>query len=162
MPDHVRRLREQVGTALLLLPSVSVLARDDDGRVLLVRQADTGTWGLVGGGIEVDERPEDAARREAHEETGLHVELTRLVAALAGPDFRVRYPNGDEAAYVAVIYEARVIGGAERPDGVETTEVAWFAPDDLDEVDLGPFARATFRELGWLAAPPGDQVGDAR
>jgi len=151
MPDHVRRLRQRVGRDLLLLPSVSILVRDDEGRLLLVRHSDSGVWGLVGGAIEVDERPEDAALREVEEETGLSVEVTNLVSALGGPDYRVTYGNGDETAYVSVVYDARVIGGVERPDGDETAAVGWFAPEDLAGVELGPFASAALVELGLLS-----------
>jgi ADP-ribose pyrophosphatase YjhB (NUDIX family) len=151
MSDHVRRLRGLVGTELLLLPSVSVLVQDDDGRLMLVRHADSGLWGLIGGAVEVDERPEEAAVREAEEETGLLVEPTRLVTVLGGPRFRVRYPNGDETAYVSVVYEARVLGGTERADGDETIELGWIRIGDLRTMDLGGIARATFEELGWLS-----------
>ncbi len=51
---------------------------------------------------------------------------------------------------MSVVYEARKVSGAERPDGDETLEVGWFAPEDLSTIDLGPFARATFEALGWL------------
>lgn len=151
MSDHIRRLRGLVGNELLLLPSVSVLVRDDEGRVMLVRHADSGLWGLIGGAVEVDERPEEAAVRETEEETGLIVELTRLVTVLGGPGFRVTYPNGDETAYVSIVYEARVLGGEERADGDETIELGWFRFDDLRTSDLGTFAEVTFEELGWLS-----------
>jgi ADP-ribose pyrophosphatase YjhB (NUDIX family) len=153
MSDHVRRLRALIGTELIILPSVAVLVRDKGGRVLLVRHADSGRWGLIGGAVEVDERPEDAAVRETKEEAGVEVALTRLVAVLGGPEFRVTYPNGDRTAYVSAVYEARVSGGRPRPDGDETVEVAWFAPEELSAIDLGPFARATFEELDWLRPP---------
>src|SRR5581483_12340133 len=65
MSPYVARLRALVGHGLLLLPSATVLPWDADGRVLLVRQADSGLWGTVGGAIEPDESPEDAACREA-------------------------------------------------------------------------------------------------
>jgi hypothetical protein len=77
----------------------------------------------------------------------------KLVGVLGGPRFRVTYPNGDETAYVSAVYEARVSGGSPAPDGDETTEVGWFAPDELSAADLGPIARATFEELGWLRDP---------
>lgn len=50
-----------------------------DGQLLLVRLRDPATGALAfyppGGGIEADEAPADAARRETLEETGLHVEV---------------------------------------------------------------------------------------
>ncbi len=153
MSDHVRRIRRLVGSELLILPSVSVLVRDDEGRVLLVRHADSGRWGLIGGAVEVDERPEAAAVRETQEEAGVLVDLTGLVTVLGGPEFRVTYPNGDRAAYVSAVYEARVSSGSARPDDDETIEVGWFRPEDLAGADLGPLARATFEELDWLRQP---------
>jgi ADP-ribose pyrophosphatase YjhB (NUDIX family) len=150
--DYVRRLRELIGKQLLLMPSVSVLVQEDDDRLLLVRHADSGLWGLVGGAVEVDERPDEAAIRETQEETGLLVELTRLVAALGGPGFRIIYPNGDETAYVTIVYEARPLGGVERADGDEVLEVGWFRRNELSAIDLGGIAQATLHELGWLLA----------
>ena len=60
-------LRDAVGSRLLVLPSVSVLPRDAAGRVLLVRHADSGDWGTIGGFVEPDESPAQAAVREARE-----------------------------------------------------------------------------------------------
>ena len=78
---HIARLRAKVGNDLLLLPSVAVLPIDDDDRVLLVRQTDFGSYGTIGGAVDEDEAPEDAARREAREEIGAEVELTGLVSS---------------------------------------------------------------------------------
>lgn len=149
---YIRKLRESIGRDLLLLPSVAVVPRDDRGRILLVRQADSGRWGTIGGSVEVDEHPADAAVREAAEEAGVQVELTRLLTALGGPQFRIIYPNGDETAYVSIVYEATVIGGTPRPDHDETVDVGWFSPAELAAADLGPFARSMFGALGILDA----------
>lgn len=150
MSDYLQGLRGLIGRRLLLMPSVSVLVLDHEDRLLLVRHADSGLWGLVGGAVEVDEKPEEAALRETAEETGLEVELTRLVTALGGPGFRVTYSNGDETAYVSIVYEARPVGGRERADGDEVLEVGWFASADLPSVDLGRIALATLHEVGRL------------
>lgn len=150
MSPYVRRLRKSIGHDLLLLPAVSVLPRDTEGRILLVRQADSGQWATIGGSIEVDEDPATAAVREAEEEAGITIELTRLVTAHGGPQFRMTYPNGDQVSYVSIVYEAQAVAGEPAPDHDETVEVGWFDPDELRDLDLGDFARHTFVALGHL------------
>lgn len=148
---HIARLRRKVGHDLLLLPAVAVLPVDERGRVLLVRQRDFGTFGTVGGAVDVDEAPLDAVRREAREEIGVDVEITGLVGAIGGPQFRLTYPNGDRTAYVGIVYEARLTDGGEpRPDGDEVDMVRWFRRDELTGAEVGEFAQETFRALGWV------------
>lgn len=145
---YIRKMRESIGRELLLVPSVAVLPRDRDGRILLVKQADTGRWATIGGSVEVDEDPAVAAIREAAEEAGVDVRLTRLLTAVGGPEFRITYPNGDRTAYVSIVYEAEVVGGSPRPDYDETVDVAWFELDALAAIELGDFARHMFIRLG--------------
>lgn len=154
----IARLRRLVGHELLVLPSVAVLPRDDRGRVLLVRQADTGQWATIGGAVEPDEAPADAAVREAREEAGITVELGGVRAVVGGPRLRIRYPNGDETSYVSTVFDARVAGGVPRPDGDETTGVAWFAVGELSRADLSGITRALLTAAGMPAgSPPTDQ-----
>src|SRR3989304_10288635 len=94
--EYVRRMRARGGTDLVLMPSVSVLAFDDRGRVLLVRHAETGRWVIPGGTVEPLESPADAAVREIWEETGIRVELTRVLGVYGGAGVHNRYRNGDE------------------------------------------------------------------
>jgi len=145
---YLRRLRDVVGHDLLLLPSVAVLVWDDDGRLLLVRNADTGEWQTLGGAIEPDEAPEQAAVREAEEEAGVIVRLTGLRGVLGGPEFRQTYPNGDRVAYVPAVFDARVVGGELRPDGDETTDVRWWATNDIGDDVIWPFTRALLTGVG--------------
>ena len=145
---YISRLRSSVGSDLLLLPSVTVLPRDADGRFLLVRARGSHEWMTIGGMVEVDEDPAATAVREAREEAGVTVELDGIVAALGGPEFRLRYPNGDQTAYVTIVYRARVVAAAPRPDGDETDRVEWFSPSELVAAPLNAFALAQFQALG--------------
>lgn len=149
---YIARLRERIGNDLLLLPSVTVLCEDEGGRLLLVRHSDSDRWGTIGGLVEPDESPRRAAIREAKEEAGVDVELTEILDVLGGPEYRIRYPNGDAAAYVTTVFGARITSGDPAPDGDETTEVRWFDDEALARADLGPFARAQLAALGRL--PP--------
>src|SRR5689334_1333093 len=121
---HIARLRAAIGHELLLLPTAAVLPLDEAGRLLLVRHANgTGSWGLVGGLVEIGESPAEGAVREAAEEIGVPVRLDRLVDALGGPEFEITYANGDRVACVVTVYEATITDGTPTPDGDEVTEV---------------------------------------
>ena len=95
--------------------------------------------------------PGDAARREAREEIGADVEITGLLGALGGPQFRLTYPNGDQCAYVSIIYCARLAPDvALSPDGHEVDHVRWFARSERDQPIISDFARSTFAALGCI------------
>jgi ADP-ribose pyrophosphatase YjhB (NUDIX family) len=131
LSSWLRALRERIGHDLVVAPSVSVLAFDGAGRVLLVRHAE-GVWVAPGGAIEPGETPADAAVREAFEETGLELALARVAGVYGGPEFAVRYANGDETSYVMIVFEARLAGGAApRPDGAETLEARFVSRAEL-------------------------------
>jgi ADP-ribose pyrophosphatase YjhB (NUDIX family) len=145
---YIRRLREMVGRELLVLPSAAALPRDEMGRVLLVRIIDTGQWAVIGGAVEPDESPHDAARREAEEEAGVTLELGPILGVLGGPEFRITYPNGDQTSYVSTVFAATVIGGTPRPDGDETSAVAWWDSEHLPYDEMSSFTRALLGAVG--------------
>ena len=119
-----------------------------DVRLLLVHQVDRQQWGTVGGAVEPGESPTEAAVREAREETGLEVELTGPVAALGGPGFEMTYPNGDECAYISIVFDAQVVGGELVADGVEVSQCAWFTSDALATADIGTVSRSVLLAVG--------------
>jgi len=139
---YLKRLRAQIGHDLVQLPSVAVLPWDDDGRLLMVREAQTGLWQTIGGAVEPDESPQDAALRETAEEAGVRVQLDRIRAVTGGPQYRLLYPNGDLVSYVTIIFDARVIDGRPRPDGDETLATAWLSRAELVQAELSPFTIA--------------------
>jgi ADP-ribose pyrophosphatase YjhB (NUDIX family) len=151
MSAYIGRLRAVVGHELLLLPSVSVLPVDEAGRVLLVRHAghDDG-WAVLGGAVEVGESPAGTAIREAREEIGAEVRLTRLLSVLGGPDYEVTYPNGDRAAYVTAVYEAEIISGVPAPADGELSDVAWFSPSELCQLTLSRLSQALLQATGHI------------
>jgi len=139
--EYLRGVREKVGRELLLMPSVTGVVFDADGRLLLQRHGDTGRWVTPGGAVEPDEEPIDALVRELWEETGLVCEPIGLLGVFGGPEFRVHYRNGDEAAYVIAAFECRVQSGVLRLDGDESAELRWVTRDEAEPLALSPAAR---------------------
>ncbi len=105
---------------------------------------------MLGGAIEFGESPAQTAVRETREEIGVEIRLTRLLDALGGPDYEVSYSNGDRAAYVTTVYEAEITSGLPAPADGELTEVAWFHPGQLPDLQLNRFARALLAATGHL------------
>ena len=138
---YVKDLRQKIGTDLLMMPAVSIALFSDDGRLLLGRRADAPRWTMIGGAMDPGETPAEAAIREAFEETSLVVEVSQLVGVYGGPEFRLRYPNGDEIESVAILFVGRVIGGQLAPDGVEITELSYFTREQAERLPMSASAR---------------------
>jgi 8-oxo-dGTP diphosphatase len=128
---YQRDLRAKIGHTLLLQPGVAAVIVNPAGQVLLQRRSDDGEWGLPGGALEPGEEPAEALVREIREETALEVVPERIVGVYAGPDFFVRYPNGDEAAILSITFACRPVAGEPRVNDDESLEVRYFAPDAL-------------------------------
>ena len=99
---------------------VTAIPVTDAGEVILLRRGIEpayGSWAQPGGFLEVDETVNQAAIRETFEETGLIVEPGEIVGLYS----RL------EAAVVAIVFEARIVGGTARTS-VEALEVKVFAP----------------------------------
>jgi ADP-ribose pyrophosphatase YjhB (NUDIX family) len=59
---------------------------DKQERVLLCHRTDHDLWNLPGGSLESSESPWDGLKREIKEETGLEVEISKLVGVYSKPD----------------------------------------------------------------------------
>ena len=145
MSEYVRSLRAMIGNTLIVSPTVAVFPFDEAGRVLLVRDRQSGKWTSAGGMVEPHETPSDAAVREVWEESGVYVELTHIVGVFGGPGFEVTYENGDRMAWISTVFGARPLGGSAKPDGVETIEAAWFTKDEVARIDCRPHLRTTLQ-----------------
>lgn len=112
---------------------------EQDGQVLLVQRINepgVGLWTVPAGFIDAREDPARAARRECLEETGLEVEIVRLLGVVPGRE----HPNG---ADMVIAYQARISGGSLRP-GDDAGATAFFPRNALPPLAF----RATRVVLG--------------
>ncbi len=96
-----------------------------------------GLWSMPGGFVDRGEVVEEAAAREAWEETGLEVEVTGLLGLFSIP--------GDPVVVAA--FSARETGGKLGP-GPEALEVGFFSPVEPPEL---AFPRDTEILARWVA-----------
>jgi ADP-ribose pyrophosphatase YjhB (NUDIX family) len=109
------------------VPSIGVvIAIIRDGRVLLTKREDFEVWCMPGGAVDDGESLAQAAVREAQEETGLDVRLTRLVGMYSQPAW---HGGGHHFA----LFAAEPSGGAMRLAPGETVDIGFFSRAALPE-----------------------------
>ena len=113
------------------------------GDVLLVRRGDNALWDVPGGGAEAGETPEDTARRELREETGLSVGALRSLGVFP---HRHAYPDGNVVAWETHVFTADFAGGEPHASD-DAAQVRWWPlaalPDDVSEATGTYFAALT-------------------
>lgn len=117
------------------LVSVAAMVYNDEGKLLLVNSPWRG-WEYPGGLIEPGETFEAALRREIREEAGVEVEIERFVGIC----------KNVERDIVNIDFVCRYTGG-ELTTSEESTEVAWFTPEEAMEVITFPLTRKRLKNM---------------
>jgi len=120
-----------------------VLVEDEQGRVLLVRRRidpERGKWHIPSGFVDAGEHPEEAARRELREETGLDVHIDGLFGVYT-------YDDDLRGAGIWLCYRGRVTGGTLQPAD-DVSEVGFFASTELPEEIAFATTTAVLRD--WM------------
>jgi 8-oxo-dGTP pyrophosphatase MutT (NUDIX family) len=149
--SYLWRLRQKVGSDLVLMPGAMVALRRDDGHVLLTRRADDGSWCLPAGAAEAGGSFARTAIDELAEETGIEVATGDLVpfgSLSEAEEHTIRYPNGDLTHCFAMLFLAKRWHGEPRPDGEESLAVRFVSP----RTPPRPLHRPTARALRLLEA----------
>lgn len=121
-------------------PGAGAVVRDDRGRILLVRRADSGNWSLPGGMQEIGESITQTAVREVREETGLEIEITGLVGLYTDPGHVMAYDDGEVRQEWVALFSATVTGGRESAAD-DSRDLAWAKPEDLGKFQVHESVR---------------------
>lgn len=122
--------------------TASARIRNSDGHIALVQNSWTDGWFVPGGAVEPDETPQETARREVHEETGLNATIEEPLVVLE-QTYTSENVGDDWFSALFVVYSASA-GGEIPPvsqlgktDG-EIEAARWFetVPDDLHDGNL--------------------------
>lgn len=131
------------GKTVFLDPKLAVaVLLEDNGRLLLGRRgqgvAAPGKWSFPAGFVDRGERVEDAAIREAREETGLEVRIDALIGLYSAAGNPV----------VLAAYAATAEGGTLTPDD-DLTELVYFPLDALPDPAFAHDRRIVADWLAW-------------
>jgi 8-oxo-dGTP pyrophosphatase MutT (NUDIX family) len=126
---------DRVGREGKLRLGCSAIIFDQNQKVLLTRRSDNGQWCLPGGAMEPGENVAEACAREVWEETGLRVDVLRLIGVYSDPHRIIVYPDGNKVHIVALSFEAKITGG-ELGLSNETTEFGYFSLEEAAKLDM--------------------------
>lgn len=108
--------------------AIGAVVGNDDGEILLIKRADSGVWLYPTGWADVGYSASEVAVKEVREETGIEIEVRRLIGVLDG----VRLGFTRVPLY-SLIFHCRAVGGELHAHPLECADVGWFAPDALPE-----------------------------
>ncbi|MBE0670261.1 MAG: NUDIX domain-containing protein [Anaerolineales bacterium] len=106
--------------------SVAAIIFDEQGRILLFKHTYRKfEWGLPAGGLEYNEQPDKAIVREFYEETGMQIEIERLLTVV----------SAREDHNISMAYLCKIAGG-EFKESHEISEIKYFPVNEMPAMML--------------------------
>lgn len=112
--------------------TVDAIIKVNDDKIVLVKRKNPpykGWWALPGGIVEYGETVEEAVKREVCEETGLEIEIEKLVNVYSDPK---RDPRGH---FISICFLCRKIGGTLRA-ATDAANVSIFSLKEVKNLKL--------------------------
>ena len=151
---HVEEWMRLVGDGIAgyVTPKVAIgaVVGNDNDELLLIQRADSGLWLYPTGWADVGYSPAEIAVKEVFEETGIECEVVRPIAIFDG--LRLGFTR---VPLYSLVFHCRAVGGELTPHPLETSDLGFFAEDDLPS----PMIGAERWKDHAFAAIRGDEVG---
>ncbi len=104
--------------------AVAALIFDEQGRILLFKHTyRKWQWGIPAGGLEHYEQPADAVLREFHEETGMQIQVEKLLTVV----------SAREDHHLTIVYLCKIVSGEFKASN-EVSEMKYFDVDALPQM----------------------------
>lgn len=137
----------------VLIPIVIGVIKDNQGRLLLGKRYEPETpfvhekWNFLGGRVEFGETPEETLIREIKEESGLNIEIVRMIPKIF-TKFRTQ-ADGTKQHIVPITYECVVTGGLmhDQISDPRVSELRFFYPDEISRDELIDGEQAILEEF---------------
>ncbi|MBC7878235.1 MAG: NUDIX domain-containing protein [Anaerolineales bacterium] len=106
--------------------AVAAIIFNEQGQVLLFKHTYRKfEWGLPAGGLEYHEQPINAIVREFFEETGMEIQVERLLTSI----------SAREDHHISMIYLCKIVSGEFR-ESHEISEIKYFSVNELPAMML--------------------------
>ena len=130
-----------------VVPAASAVVVDDTDRILLIKRTDNGLWTIPGGAMEPGETIAGCCRREVLEESGIEIDITRLICIYSNPRHVIEYADGEVRQQFSVCFACRPVAG-ELSTSDESSEVGYFTLAERATMDIHPSIRLRITHFG--------------
>ena len=126
-----------------------------DGKIALIRKARGGYTGLLdipGGGIEHDETPVEALKRELMEEAGVTVQSYELLCATSRTfTWQMEEDVMEDLHHIGILYQVEVLEDDVKveADGLDSNGCQFYEISKLSSSEITPFALEGLQLLGY-------------
>ncbi|MCB0017958.1 MAG: NUDIX domain-containing protein [Anaerolineales bacterium] len=139
---------ERVGREGKLAIGCSAWVCDETSKkVLLVKRVDNGRWVVPGGYMEAGENLTETCKREVWEESGIEIQVGRLIAVYTNPHMLLTFPDGNKWQLVVMHFAGTVCGG-QLTASEETVQAGFYSQEEISQLNLGEFDRLRVAD-GW-------------
>jgi ADP-ribose pyrophosphatase YjhB (NUDIX family) len=136
LPAYVHEWMKEarLGPEGYVTPKVAVgaIVANEAGELLLIRRSDSGRWLYPTGWADVGYSAPEVVIKEVREETGIAVEVVRLIGVLDGMRLGL-----SKIPLYSLLFLCRPVGGTLTPHPLETLGAGWFARGALPADTLG-------------------------
>ncbi|PCJ95396.1 MAG: ADP-ribose pyrophosphatase [Flavobacteriaceae bacterium] len=116
---------------------------NDENEILLAKESVDGKWSIPGGWADIGCTPSEVVIKEIEEETGLKVEVDRLLAVYD----KQRHPHPPEPFYVyKMMFYCKVKGGSLKA-GFDMLETGYFPLNNLPELSENRILESQLKQL---------------
>lgn len=107
-------------------------------KLLLEKRRDSGTWGLVGGGVKKHETELQAIAREIYEELGLRIpkEKFRKLAVYGEPGRIAAFQDGSIWRMVIVVFGLELDEEPQMRISAESKDLRFFSREELKDIEI--------------------------
>ncbi len=126
-----------------------------DQKIALIKKARGGYKGLLdipGGGIEHDETPVEALKRELMEEAGVTVQKYKIITATSRTfQWQMEEDIVEDLHHIGILYQVEVLEDTvkEESDGIDSNGCNYYEIKKLHKKDLTPFTIEGLELLGY-------------
>lgn len=122
--------------------ATSAIVLNDKDEILFLKRSDDddfqpGGWDMPGGGLEYGEKPENGVKREVKEETGLSIDIVKVLAA------NTYLMNGVHR--LDITYLCTVKDSSELELSPEHVDYKWIKYENIDDLDLNDYIKRIYK-----------------